>query len=272
MQKNHNKKNNAVLIFAKVPEVGYVKTRLSKSSCLTDIDAFKIAGTMLKDTICLAKRSIADWIDIGYFPDTKKARVQMGDLVDSIVDLEASSINFFPQKGNNFDERFGSVVKRSFDNGANNLAVLGADLPYLDPLLINRAFNLLEKGDNKNVMVLGLAGGGGIYLVGLKRYFKPEWFSEYELFTGGIEILQFTRFCKKNGIRLLLLPPLSDIDIEEDLVSLITYVKAMKSAELYEGYHFPRYTTEMIDELGIVIEEQTDENRKRKIGKRKKEV
>ncbi|MDY6964730.1 MAG: DUF2064 domain-containing protein [Halobacteriota archaeon] len=272
MQKNHKKQKAAVLIFAKVPEVGSVKTRLSKSSSLTDLDAKKIAEAMLKDTICLADKSDADRVDIGYFPDTEEARVQMEDLVDNVVDLKSPSINFFPQKGDNFDERFGSVVKRSYDMGADGLVVLGADLPHLNPLLINRAFKFLVEGDNEKRLVLGPAGGGGIYLVGLKKDFDPEWFSEYKLFTGGIEILQFTRFCDERGNHLLLLPPLSDIDIEEDLVSLVTYIEAMKSAERYESYNFPVYTAEVIDELGIVIEEETGENRKRRIGKGKRGV
>ncbi|MDY6865908.1 MAG: DUF2064 domain-containing protein [Halobacteriota archaeon] len=268
MQRNHNKESNTVLIFAKVPEVGAVKTRLSKSSSLTDLDAKRIAEAMLKDTICLAENTDADRVDIGFFPDTKEARIQIEGLVGSVVNSEACQVNYYPQRGENFDQRFCSVVKRSFDMGADGLVVLGADLPYLGPSLINRAFEYLGEGDEEKRAVLGPAGGGGIYLVGLRRDFMPEWFSEYSLFTSGIEILEFSRFCDENGISLLLLPPLTDIDIEEDLVSLITYIEGARRAECYEGYHFPVYTAEAIYELGIVIEEETGENRKRKIGKR----
>lgn len=283
MQKNLKKQDTAVLIFAKVPEPGFVKTRLSQSSCLTEVDASKIAWAMLKDTISLALESDADRIDIGlaFLPSdiqtkSKMKKIEkMKEIIDSIGNTGFSSINFFIQSGNNFDERFGSVVKESFDTGVNNLVILGADLPILDPNLINKAIKLLKEINedaNRKRIVLGPASGGGIYLVGIKRNFKPEWFSEYKLFTGGIEILQFTRFCDEKGIHLLLLPPLSDIDIEEDLVSLITYIESMRSAERYEGYHFPWYTAEMIDELEIGIAERSDENRKRRIGKGKREV
>lgn len=268
MQRNHNKESNTVLIFAKVPEAGSVKTRLSKSSCLTDIDAKRIAEAMLKDTICLAENSDADRVDIGYFPDTKEAREQMEGLACSVVNSDASRVNYYPQKGENFDERFGSVVKQSFDGNSDGLVILGADLPYLDPSLINRAFEYLGDGGEEKRVVLGPAGGGGIYLVGLRSDFNHEWFSEYKLFTGGIEILEFSRFCDEKGLRLLLLPPLIDIDIEEDLVSSITYIEGMRLCAYYEGYHFPVHTAEVIDELGIVIEERADENRKRMIEKK----
>jgi len=46
----------------------------------------------------------------------------------------------------------------------------------------------------------------------------------------------------KEGPKLL--PAFTDVDIEGDLVSLLLYIDAMKTATKFEGFYFPSYTTD----------------------------
>ena len=257
----------SVLIFTKVPTSGLVKTRLSQTTSLSDIEASLIAEAMLRDTIVIAFRSKADLIEIGYYPEQNFYDLEK--IVESIQEVNgiAKPIYYHLQQGSSFDERFESVVQASIDNGNDFIVVLGADLPYMPSSLINSAFHYLTTENRVNNIVIGPTGEGGIYLVGLSRNFTPNWFTKYNLFTGGVEIIQFTKFCKLEEIQLNLLTPLIDIDIEEDLVSLLAFIEGLKIAENNDNFHYPNHTVNVLESLGLYVKEVKGRNRKRKIGK-----
>lgn len=257
----------SVLVFTKVPTVGLVKNRLSQTTLLSDHEVSLIAEAMLKDTIIIASQSKADVIEIGYFPEHSFNNLEQ--IVNSIIEANQVSkpIKYYLQKGTSFDERFESVVQASIENGNDHIVVLGADLPYMPSSLIDTTFiHLTIKNDLINI-VIGPAGEGGIYLVGLSRDFSPSWFSKYKLFTSGVEIIQFSKFCRLEEIELRLLTPLIDIDIEDDLVSLIGFIEGLKSTNKNEDFHYPFYTAKVIESLGLFIEQIKGETRNRKIGK-----
>ncbi len=257
---------NAVIIFAKVPVAGTVKTRLILDSSLDADDAAILAEAMLKDTIVLSSESNASEIMIGFTP--AEERESMERIVKEVV-MERHlkrHITYCTQSGTNFDERFGSVVSAAFAKGIDNVVILGEDLPYLPPDIINHAFSFLMEERSKASVVLGPAGEGGIYLVGITRYFNPELFSIKQLFSGGIEISQFIKLCQNEGKALKLLPAFTDVDIEGDLVSLLLYIDAMKIAKNFEGFHYPSYTADAITQLRLYVLEHRGETRHRRIG------
>ena len=131
--------DSAVVIFTKVPIPGLVKTRLTQNTCLTELDSAKIAEAMLKDTISLASKTDAIKIQIGYFPEDNLRKLnEILDCVRSEGYLN-KPIDLILQYGSNFDQRFGSVVKESFKKNITCMVVLGADLPFLVPEIINKA-------------------------------------------------------------------------------------------------------------------------------------
>ncbi|MGZ4935990.1 MAG: TIGR04282 family arsenosugar biosynthesis glycosyltransferase [Halobacteriota archaeon] len=246
---------------------GTVKTRLIQDSSLDAEDAAILAEAMLKDTIALAAESDASEIVIGFTPAYE--RESMERIVKEVVKerhLERP-ITVLTQRGTNFDERFGSVVSAAFAMGSENLVILGEDLPYLPPDIINRAFSFLTEDRSNNSVVLGPAGEGGIYLVGITRHFDPEYFSKNQLFSGGVEIPQLIKLCKNEGMVLELLPAFTDVDIEGDLVSLLLYIDAMKIAKKFEGFYFPSYTADAITQLRLIVLGHRGETRHRRIGR-----
>ena len=72
----------SVLIFTKVPIAGLVKTRLSHTTPLTDLEASLLAEAMLKDTIINASQSETEIIEIGYYPEQYFKKLEQ--IVDSI--------------------------------------------------------------------------------------------------------------------------------------------------------------------------------------------
>ncbi|MHA2288403.1 MAG: TIGR04282 family arsenosugar biosynthesis glycosyltransferase [Promethearchaeota archaeon] len=258
----------SVIIFTKVPAPGFVKTRLSEGTPLSEIDACLLAEAMLKDTIIIASKTKADIIEFGYYPQDNLQKLK--EIVETVQKANNITlpIKYYLQKGTSFDERFGSVVQTSIDRGNDFIVVIGADLPYMTFSLINSAYINLAESDEAINVILGPAGEGGIYLVGISRKFNPNWFKEYNLFTHGIEIIQFAKFCKLEEIKLILLTPLTDIDIEDDLISLIAFVEGLKTADNNDNFHYPHYTAKVIESLGLYIKEISGRTRNRKIGKK----
>ena len=258
----------AIIIFSKAPIPGLVKTRLTKGTCLNEKDTAIIAEAMLKDTIKLASASNANKIIIGFYPeDSLKILEEIVEKVRSDGFLD-KNVLFFQQFGSNFDERFGFVIKEAFENGIDFLTVLGADLPFMDPNVIKTTFDYLTTKIYEKPIVLGPSSGGGIYLVGISKNFNPGWFSKHQLFRGGVELSRFVLFCKGINFKLLLLPPYGDVDIEEDLISLITYIDALSVSKNSVGFHFPYYTAKVLEELGLSIIEEQNQTRRRKIAKK----
>jgi len=260
--------DSAVIIFTKIPIPGLVKTRLTRETCLSELDSAKLAEAMLKDTINLASMTVADRILIGYFPQDN-----VTDLDEIINSLRIKGhlnqpIDFILQYGSNFNQRFGSIVKESFKRNYEFIVILGADLPYLDPKIINNALNYLAEKFDEHPVIIGPSSGGGIYLIGITNSFKFNWFSYYNLFRDGSELSKFAQFCKDNEFPLISLPPYGDIDIEEDLVSLISYIDILKNSEITEGFYYPYYTAKILEDLNLSVVKQLDQTRQRKIAKK----
>lgn len=262
---------NSVLIFTKAPSSGQVKTRLTSNTCLTYEEAALLAKAMLMDTLTFASKSKADKIEIGYYPFKELSLIQ--EIVETVRNDGnlKKKVEFQLQKGENFDERFGSVVESSFSSGSSRVIVLGADLPYMNFEIINLTFDKLNFNNETNrvPIVLGPASEGGIYLVGLTSSFIPDWFTKYQLFRGGVEMEQFIYLVRKKKLHLSLLPPLYDIDIEVDLISLLSFIDAYKNSNSFEDFFFPKYTDEIINDLGLYIQITNGQTRRRKLAKKK---
>ncbi|MFX0177179.1 MAG: DUF2064 domain-containing protein, partial [Candidatus Hodarchaeota archaeon] len=160
---------SALVIFTKVPIPGLVKTRLSKNTCLTELDSVKIAEAMLKDTISLSSMTKTDRIQIGYFPHENVGK--LNEIIDTVrkEGYLNKSIDLILQHGSDFNQRFGSVVKESLKKNTDFVVILGADLPFLDPKVINDALKYLAKNLDEKPVVIGPSSGGGIYLVGITK-------------------------------------------------------------------------------------------------------
>lgn len=262
MPKNQIQDKNVIVIFVKVPTPGKVKTRLVDEKMLSSKEAAGLAEAMFKDTITLTLKADVPSICIGYHP--KGQDHEIIKIIDSLdLNIEELNIKLILQEqdGTNFDQRFSSIIKKLFNDGYEQAVIIGADLPYLDPKLIDIAF-LKLKEDSKRV-VIGPSGEGGVYMVGITKEFNPDWFTDHYIFTGGIETSQFVKLRKIGLISLFLLPPLFDIDVSEDLISLISILDPIYFSEERLYYHYPEYTSKYLKELDLHVGYTFGETRKR---------
>lgn len=143
-----------VLIFAKYPEPGAVKTRMVPP--LT----FEQAATLHRlslQTVCeiVLDRARLDARLVVTPDDTV-------DLFESII--ERDDVAFWPQGEGNLGKRLDRAAGRVFREGGCGVLLLGADSPTIPVSYLQEAIRLLERHE----VVLGPSDDGGYYLLGLR--------------------------------------------------------------------------------------------------------
>jgi rSAM/selenodomain-associated transferase 1 len=193
---------NALLVFAKQPTPGRVKTRLTPT--LLPAEAAKLYHCMLQDTLTKAK-SLAGAARFIFYVDEDGA----ADYFRGI----APGAELFPQEGETLGDRMENAFARAFARSFQRVAIIGTDSPDLPPGFIESAFALLG---NENVdVVFGPAEDGGYYLLAMKRL-HGELFRGISWSSGSVLADSLAR-CAAAGLTVELLPVWYDLDTVEDL-------------------------------------------------------
>jgi rSAM/selenodomain-associated transferase 1 len=196
------KSEDALIVFAKMPLAGAVKTRLGKSL------GMEKAATLYKEfaehAFDLARACAADGIAVYVFyaPGTGAAEIARW--------VGLSSCMYAEQEGESLGDRMRSAFQYTFHRGARRTVIIGTDVPELELTVLRNAFGLLVD----HQVVIGPSPDAGYYLLGMQTPLK-------ELFWGIVwssnDVLQRT-VGRLESLRLqyILLPEVSDIDTESD--------------------------------------------------------
>jgi len=201
-----DQRSEAVLIiFAKAPVPGQVKTRLCPP--LTPDEAASLHGSFVLDAL-ERSRGVA-----------KMDRILACDPSSHHVFFkimeERQGVRLVDQMGEGLGARMSRACTDAFTEGYRQALIVGSDLPTLQPSVYTQAVGLLAQHD----LVLGPAHDGGYYLLGLGRP-VPELFEEIPWSTD--QVLALTqRKADSLGLKTALLPPCRDVDRIEDVVTLI---------------------------------------------------
>jgi hypothetical protein len=191
----------SVGVFARKPEPGKVKTRLSPAlpaelSC----DLYR---AMLGDTLEAAAHSSADQRVI-YWTGSGE------DKTESDPRFETRR-----QRGRHLGERLANAFSELLTSDRDRAVIIGADCPELEPHEIDRAFELLESTD----LVLGPSQDGGYYLIGLRRP-SPSIFRDIPWSTAEVLVRTLER-ARQVSISTATLEAKSDLDTPDDLARWI---------------------------------------------------
>jgi glycosyltransferase A (GT-A) superfamily protein (DUF2064 family) len=234
---------NSLVIFAKAPIKGQVKTRLKKDTDLSDDEILLLYRAFLKDIILTSEMAVSDRVILTCYPGG--AMPVMKDLIASLYDGELpDKLILRPQVGRDFNKRFTNAVGEAF-NVSSNVAVIGSDSPFIQPKVIKKSLDFLNKTGG---MVLGPTNEGGVYLVGLSQ---PLDFTD--VFTKGIELENLVALAEEKKMPLLLLDELTDIDVSSDLISFICNISAMEYAAKFNEFYPPKNTIKAIRDLGLEV-------------------
>lgn len=197
--------DNILIIFAKAPVAGLVKTRLFPH--LSFDEAAEMQRAFLTDTVDKALAVPDLEVCIAYTPD-RALEVLKGLNGDKVA-------RYLPQEGGDLGERMGRAFDSAFETGAKKAAIVGADIPTLPSSYISEAFLSLGESD----VVLGPSADGGYYLIALDRP-APGLFTGVEW--SGPQVFEATlQNAVSLGLRISLLPPLRDVDTIDDLRGLL---------------------------------------------------
>jgi uncharacterized protein len=147
---------NRLLVFARLPEAGKVKTRLARD--LGEARALDVYEAMLRDLFA----------NLGAADDELDIEVLWAPTEAANGAALKRAFNDYPlamQTGDTLGDRLGMAFsERFFFHRTQKIVAIGVDEPALPRALIDAAVGLLESCD----WVLGPAEDGGYYLIGCR--------------------------------------------------------------------------------------------------------
>ncbi len=203
--------NTCLIIFAKSPIPGKVKTRLIPH--ITPTKAAEIYEAFIADTISTVLKLKCEKITVAYSPIYSEKTFQR---------LCGQSVDYLPQKGHNLGERMKNAFKHSFDTGFERTVIIGTDSPTLPSSYIRKAFEVLKEVP----VTIGPTFDGGYYLIGLSEQ-NNALFDNIEWSTSSV-FSQTLAKIKTANKQLCILPPWYDVDTPDSLEFLRSHLLSMK--------------------------------------------
>ena len=196
-----------LLVFAKAPRPGRVKTRLAR-----DVGPDRAALLYRR-----MGRAVVDAVRDGPFGvticfDPEDAEAEMREWLDEDAGV-AAPLEWEPQGEGDLGARMERALRRSLSS-AERVCLIGTDAPDVDATLVMDAFDALSHAD----VVLGPATDGGYYLIGVRApapsLFRQVPWSTPDVFTCTVER------ARQAGLTVQTLPELRDVDTVADLAHL----------------------------------------------------
>ncbi len=189
---------DALIVFLKSPEHGWVKTRLAAR--LGNDVALGLYLAFLEDLADLA-RSFVEKTFVVY------------DGIEENPPQAFAGMPFFKQRGADMGEKMASALADVFKMGFDRAVLIGSDLPDLPANHLHQALKKLAD----TPLVLGPATDGGYYLIGCrKETFSRALFSDIH-WSGPTVLSETLARAYAVGLQTALIDPWPDIDTVEDL-------------------------------------------------------
>ena len=122
--------NRSLVVFAKYPYPGSVKTRLQTR--FTPEQTARIYTAFILDTLSLTKRVPAETFSVACTP---------ADSITEMRKIIGPGWDLFPQEEGDLGRRMAAASSHAFEGGADTVAIIGTDLPSLPPSHLNDAFD-----------------------------------------------------------------------------------------------------------------------------------
>lgn len=198
------KPDRALVIFAKAPRPGRVKTRLCPP--LTPRQAADLYRAFLADLLdeVGGLQDVRIWL--AFYPAAARRDFRR---------LVPDKIRLLPQEGRELGARMAAAFERLFRDGAAKVCVIGSDQPLVCRSHVREAFRALNGSD----VVLGPTQDGGYFLVAL-RSLAPGLFQGVAWSTARVWRQTLTRV-KRAGLNVHALKASLDVDRPRDLRALV---------------------------------------------------
>jgi hypothetical protein len=191
-----------LILFARFPEPGRVKTRLIPALGAEGAAALhrRLVLRALRTALAASRAAEAE-LEIRFTGGDENAMHHwLGDEVICRAQCDGD-----------LGRRMAAAFEDSFREGARAAVVIGSDCPELTADLLAAAFDKLSRAS----VVFGPARDGGYYLVGLTQL-VPQLFRDVHWSTETV-LTESICFSREAGFEPILLAPLSDLDVPGDL-------------------------------------------------------
>jgi rSAM/selenodomain-associated transferase 1 len=229
---------SAVVIMAKAPRPGAVKTRLCPP--LSPEQAAELYRCFLLDTIAKLRTCRETSLFISYTPRS----------VRGVFSALAPGVPLLPQRGHDLGARMADCFAQLFARGYTEVLLTGSDLPTLPLCVMQQALDLMATPQVD--VVLGPSEDGGYYLIGLHTL-HPELFEEMTWSTPQV-LAETIRRAHAQRLQMAYLPPWFDVDTPADLLRLQTAL-AQGSSHLLP--HTQRFFRELSSVPSILTRDET---------------
>lgn len=206
-------RSQVILVFARAPLIGRVKTRLAPE--LDPERILHLYKCFVVDTLNLVRQA-------GYpfcicFDPPDAGNIMRDWLGDAMI--------FQAQDGNDIGEKMANAFLSAFASNVERAVIIGTDTPDLPSKFIDRAFSAMTEHD----AVLGPAKDGGYYLIGFRNdTFRQALFKNIPWSTPSVYPATMKRLSDR-GASVYQLPKWRDIDHYADLRALAGSLVLTKS-------------------------------------------
>ena len=188
-----------IILFAKAPRLGFVKTRLARD--VGEAQALQIYRALGSRAVDVARRTQRQVI-IYYTPSDAESELRSW--------LGSAGLEFYSQTEGDLGERMDAAFAATLPD-RESVCIVGMDVPGLTPTILGYAFDALAERD----VVLGPAEDGGYYLIGLCEP-RPELFEDVPWSTDTVFDVTSLR-AREEGLSVAVIERLADVDTVDDL-------------------------------------------------------
>lgn len=189
---------DALILFARVPQLGRVKSRLAADiGDAAALAAYEELGKACWHEVTMARRLMAARAIVAFTPGGESTAMR-GWL--------AGADEYVEQGAGDLGERMLDAIDGQLRRGARRVVVVGSDCPTLSASTLTSAFARLENAD----LVVGPATDGGYYLIGVTRR-QPSLFQDIPWSSERTLAATLAR-ADTAGLRVAALETLTDVD------------------------------------------------------------
>jgi len=149
--------SRALLVFAKTPKPGRVKTRL------VDAVSAEVAAALHEACIADTLRLVLKMRGCDVFLFAAGGTSYFRRLAKK--QKSGARVRVLPQRGADLGARMENAFRKCFSMGYRKVVVIGTDTPWMGAERVRRAFAELKAND----VVIGPAEDGGYYLLGMRK-------------------------------------------------------------------------------------------------------
>lgn len=217
-----------LVVFARAPVLGRVKTRLSPP--LSELQTLELHRALVEDTLERLARfqrpHLEYWLYVSEPPPA------------GALDVPAPWRQAL-QVGDDLGARMESTLRDGFERGCDRVVILGSDSPTVPLDSLHEAYRSLMTHD----AVLGPAEDGGCYLIGFSRM-PPGLFRDVT-WGSALVLDQLTQALTERELSLHLLPSWYDVDTAEDLGRLRSDLDRLRAT----GRDLPHRTAQALSDF-----------------------